>query len=142
MRKKRTWFLMLLALIIVTGGLVYFGSLSTDPDRFTRRVQHWIPVGTSISDATNIMQRHGFRCDFKPFDAAAWAWFEDFKKQPSYRASDHVEPWRGDVVECYLKSEVRNTMWIAHLQFRDGKLVSYGPPTISGDPLRLFSNMH
>ena len=72
MRKKRTWFLLLLAVITLAGGLVYFGSLSTDPDKFTHRVQRWIPIGTSISDATKIMQRHGFRCDFKPFDAAAW----------------------------------------------------------------------
>ena len=132
-----------LFLLLATITFVGTGCLSHTQKGFNRQVKRWAPPGTSVAKATDIMQQHRFRCEYRPFQPGLWQWWADAHKSTNWpRDNLDQEPWPGDELVCFRVNSFWNSTWTGYLHFEDGKLVSYGPPTMTSDPLRIFSNMH
>src|SRR5271170_7804652 len=55
-----------LALILAVVGCASDEPLSTDPDQATTQIQSWVPLGTTLADARQIMQDRQFACWVMP----------------------------------------------------------------------------
>ena len=51
-----------LAFVLAVAGCAHDDRLSEQPTTATAQVQSWIPVGTSLADAQQIMEQHHFTC--------------------------------------------------------------------------------
>ena len=54
-----------LAFVLAVGGCAHRDKLSEQPAEAVAQIQHWVPVGTSLADAQNIMEQHHFTCSVK-----------------------------------------------------------------------------
>jgi hypothetical protein len=83
------------------------GCMSTNPEKFTRQVKEWVPIGTPAAEAQRTMEHHGFECQLLTKD-------HPFNK------------YGMDYLDCD-QEQVRLHDW--HVQFfvEDGKVSKYGP---------------
>ena len=100
-RRSRSIGLVLMVVAILTG------CLSSDPTRFESKVRDWVPLGTPVTDALRIMQRHGFECHLittnNPFNSVGLDYLDREKER------------------------VRLHDWYARLILQGGKVSAYGP---------------
>ena len=52
----------LLPALLALVSLLPAGCISTEPDKFKSQVREWVPVGTEVTEARRIMERHRFTC--------------------------------------------------------------------------------
>jgi len=57
--------ILVLAVVLAVGGCAHRDKLSERPAEAVAQIQHWVPVGTSLADAQNIMEQHHFTCSVK-----------------------------------------------------------------------------
>jgi hypothetical protein len=50
----------ILCLVLMAGWCA--GCMSTTPEKFSRQVKEWVPLGTPAAEAQHIMEHHGFEC--------------------------------------------------------------------------------
>ena len=95
--------------LLSTVGSLLTGCASSDPARFESRVREWVPLGTAVTDAERIMERHGFDCHLittnNPFNSSGIEYLDCDKEQ------------------------VRFHDWSARFVVQDGKVSAYGPIT-------------
>ena len=83
------------------------GCTSTNPEKFTRQVKEWVPLGTPVAEAQHIMERHGFECQLLTKD-------HPFNK------------YGVDYLDCD-EEQVRLHDWHVKFFVEDGKISKYGP---------------
>jgi len=81
--------------------------LSAQPDEAKAQIQHWVPVGTSVTDAQHIMQFHGFTCSLLTNSMLI-----------DLRGADYIDCERLDV------GSVTQRRWQAALVLVEGKVSS------------------
>ena len=97
-----------LSLVSCLAALLLTGCISTDPVRFARQVQDWVPLGTPVADAQRIMEKHKFICEI-------------LDKKPD-------SPLSVATLICRRKAGVMTSIadWEAEFDIRDGKVAAYG----------------
>ena len=94
-----------LAVLLAAWGVA--GCMSTSPEKFTRQVKEWVPIGTPEAEAKRIMEHHGFECQLLTKD-------HPFNK------------YGMDYLDCD-EEQVRLHDWHVKLFIEDGKVSKYGP---------------
>jgi hypothetical protein len=96
--------------LVLIVSLFGHGCISSDPEKFDVQVRHWVPLGTSVTEAKRIMKHHGFEC-------------YDVKKENRFNA-DGV-----DALDC-TKEEGSFHNWSARFLLRSDRVSGYGPAVV------------
>jgi hypothetical protein len=99
-----------LGLCLALAACLLAGCTSFNPDKFDQQVRHWVPLGTSVSEARRTMEHHGFDC-------------EVVRKDNPFNQDGY------DSLECD-KTEVMFHTWTAKIIITDDKVSGYGPTSV------------
>jgi hypothetical protein len=99
----------LILLVALAGGLGA-GCVATNPEKFSRQVQQWVPLGTPVARAEHIMARHGFECR-------------------RLSQSHSFNPYGVDCLDCD-REQVNLHDWSVTLFLEAGKVSKYGPISV------------
>ncbi len=98
------------------------GCMTANPDTFSNELRTWVPLGTSVEDATRTMVKHGFQCHTESRSA--------------------VHPEHGPSIVCSRENRFYNRWWTVIIFLREGKVIGFNPPMIMGGPLRPARGAH
>jgi len=86
------------------------GCVSTNPQKFSQQVQHWVPLGTPLAKAERIMSSHDFDCRLL--------------------TKDHpFNEYGVDCLDCD-REQIDMHDWNVKFFLEDGKVSKYGPMSV------------
>lgn len=91
------------------------GCMTTDPEKFKKKYEAWVPNGTPVGEAERIMKAHGFECRRGKFPSG--------------------NPWSGPILICRRENGFLNRTWIVNF-FLEGDRVVGANEQIFTDFLR------
>lgn len=104
-----------LFLIVALVGCLCAGCVSANPQKFSRQVQKWVPLGTPMAEAGRVMKHHGFDCTLVT------------KNHP-------FNPYGLDYLDCE-REQVWMHDWRVELFLEDGKVSKYGRIKVDEDSM-------
>ncbi len=94
--------------------LLIAGCVSTKPEKFAAQVRHWVPIGTSATEAERIMTNKGFECH-------TWSKHSPFNR------------FGVEYMGCE-REQVMMHDWSVRLFLDDGQVIGYGPVIVDEVP--------
>ncbi len=105
MMKTKMSFWSLIVLLAFSVGLGA-GCVSFEPGKFENQVHHWVPLGTTETQARHAMTRHGFDCELVKWDSRfnqsgfdyldcsrTQVWFHDWNVQDLFQRGQGFKLW-------------------------------------------------